>query len=356
MGVIYKITNTINNKIYIGQTVITEPKRWQQHIWYAKNDPNKDCVILCNAIRKYGAESFKREIIETVDNNLLNKQEQYWINYYNSCDKEIGYNISLGGEGCCKYSDEQILQTYVDANKNIAQAASISQISKETLSHRLQSMGIITRPDTPIEQYTLTGELIQTYETVAVASRETGIGSCIITDSKNKTAGGYIWKRQNDPTPIKEYVAQLSRFVPGMQAIEQYSLDGIYIQTYTSAAEASNITKINISSIKQAALGNQISAGNYLWRRAINGQDYDDMVMRYIASRRCCNIDEIDEQGNVIKTFESSNKAEIFYGLSYNEVKRVCDGIKKHARNHYFQYSNARKRELIKIHKQINMA
>ena len=54
MGVIYKITNKINGKIYVGQTRVTEPKRWQQHIWYAYNCPNKDSLLLCYAIKKYG--------------------------------------------------------------------------------------------------------------------------------------------------------------------------------------------------------------------------------------------------------------------------------------------------------------
>ena len=64
MGVIYKITNLINNKIYIGQTRMSEPQRWQSHIWHAYNDPENDCIYLCNAIKKYGRENFKREILE----------------------------------------------------------------------------------------------------------------------------------------------------------------------------------------------------------------------------------------------------------------------------------------------------
>ena len=63
MGVIYKITNNINGKIYIGQTRIPESKRWQQHVWHADNDSDKDSLLLCKAIKKYGKESFSREII-----------------------------------------------------------------------------------------------------------------------------------------------------------------------------------------------------------------------------------------------------------------------------------------------------
>ena len=69
MGVIYKITNQINGKFYIGKTVLTEPQRWQQHLYYAQNGQgDKDCPCLCNAILKYGKENFIREILEEVDN------------------------------------------------------------------------------------------------------------------------------------------------------------------------------------------------------------------------------------------------------------------------------------------------
>lgn len=97
---IYKVTNLINNKIYIGQSVHIET-RWKSH----RNDcfnPNLDkynCVFY-NAIRKYGIDNFKFEVIEECSINQLNEREQYWIKYYNTyigfknCQ---GYNMTLGG-------------------------------------------------------------------------------------------------------------------------------------------------------------------------------------------------------------------------------------------------------------------
>jgi len=99
MGYIYKITNLVNNKIYIGKTVVSEPRRWQAHVWYAHNDIKKDCPYLCNAINKYGKENFKREIIEEIDDKNLFEREIYWINYYASNNHEIGYNLDNGGIG-----------------------------------------------------------------------------------------------------------------------------------------------------------------------------------------------------------------------------------------------------------------
>ena len=94
MGYIYKITNTLNNKIYIGQTIKTVEKRFQQH----QNNSNKEYfsqIVLYKAFNKYGIENFICEQIEEVENEKLDEREKYWINYYDSFFN--GYNSTLGG-------------------------------------------------------------------------------------------------------------------------------------------------------------------------------------------------------------------------------------------------------------------
>lgn len=76
MGSIYKITNTINNKVYIGQTIKPVEKRFQQH----KNNYTKPYfsqLVLYKAFNKYGIENFTFEEIEKVDNNMLDEREKY---------------------------------------------------------------------------------------------------------------------------------------------------------------------------------------------------------------------------------------------------------------------------------------
>lgn len=86
---IYKITNIINNKIYIGQTIRPIEARFRRHINDAIN--NKLDTHFARAIRKYGAENFVCEVIDTATNqDELNKKERYWIQYYNSV--KDGYN------------------------------------------------------------------------------------------------------------------------------------------------------------------------------------------------------------------------------------------------------------------------
>lgn len=100
---IYKITNKINNKHYIGFTSLPE-KRWKKHIFDTKNrnvntDSNK---ILHNAMRKYGIENFIFEIIfQSKDKKYtLNQMERYFIEEFNShCANGKGYNATFGGQG-----------------------------------------------------------------------------------------------------------------------------------------------------------------------------------------------------------------------------------------------------------------
>lgn len=99
MGYIYKITNTINNKLYIGKTIKTIQERWNEHIKKAKEHPNR---YLYDAINHYGIDNFTIEQIEECDNEILNEREIYWISYYNTyylSDNSKGYNMTLGGEG-----------------------------------------------------------------------------------------------------------------------------------------------------------------------------------------------------------------------------------------------------------------
>lgn len=87
--IIYKITNKINNKVYIGQTIRTLEDRWKRH----QNDALNNILDthFARAIRYYKPENFIIEIIDTANNQEeLTKKEYYWINYYDSVNN--GYN------------------------------------------------------------------------------------------------------------------------------------------------------------------------------------------------------------------------------------------------------------------------
>ena len=89
--VIYKITNTLNNKIYVGQTKYPIEKRFLQH--------SKSSTPLGRAIQQCGIENFTIEIIERCETQeQLNEREIFWINALNS-KQPYGYNATIGGGG-----------------------------------------------------------------------------------------------------------------------------------------------------------------------------------------------------------------------------------------------------------------
>lgn len=93
-GIIYIITNSINNKVYIGQTIQTLNKRWEGHCRKAcsKNEAN---MRIKRAIFKYGKDNFSIKELEKCSIEELNEREIYYINLYNSYTN--GYNSTRGG-------------------------------------------------------------------------------------------------------------------------------------------------------------------------------------------------------------------------------------------------------------------
>ena len=86
---IYKITNKINGKVYIGQTIRPVEYRFHRHI----NDAMHNILDthFARAIRKYGPDQWQLEVIDAATTqDELNQKEQYWIKYYNSVEE--GYN------------------------------------------------------------------------------------------------------------------------------------------------------------------------------------------------------------------------------------------------------------------------
>ena len=93
---IYKITNTINSKVYIGQSIDIH-RRWKEERTNAFSARSNEYQTLkSKAFRKYGLENFLFEVIEECPPSMLNEREKYWINYYSSYTE--GYNMTMGGD------------------------------------------------------------------------------------------------------------------------------------------------------------------------------------------------------------------------------------------------------------------
>lgn len=112
---IYKITNTITKKCYIGQTKRTINRRFRSHISEAKR--NLYDTYLHRSIRKYGEENFYIEIVEECDQHTVYEREMFWIKHLNT-KSPTGYNLHDGGKGGCLNPSLELKQKLSNSKKN----------------------------------------------------------------------------------------------------------------------------------------------------------------------------------------------------------------------------------------------
>lgn len=241
MGYIYKITNKVNGKCYIGETKKDEPtKRWKQHINTISRGVG--CPALGSAVKKYGIENFEfKVLIICFDEDRFIYEKEY-IKKYNTYG-ENGYNMTYGGEGGGfigkKHSEEtKKLIKERNSGKNHPQFGikkspeEVKRMSermkgeknpnfgkkytKEELEKRKRNYE--TKPEIKqkiskslvefyktkkgscktVEQYDLDGNLLNTYYSISEAARSINISTSVLSRTCNHptyTAGGFKWKK-----------------------------------------------------------------------------------------------------------------------------------------------------------------
>ncbi len=119
---IYLLINTLNNKIYIGQTINLK-QRMSAYKY------QKDKSKISRAIRKYGWNNFNMKIIEETNSNELDLKEKYWIRFYNSTNPDIGYNIEEGGKHPSRVN-RKIKKNNISGENSVHAKFSIEQINE----------------------------------------------------------------------------------------------------------------------------------------------------------------------------------------------------------------------------------
>lgn len=143
-GIIYKCTNTINGKVYVGKTIQRPFSTYcARHISSAIRRADSRCKKprkFYNAIRKYGKEVFVWEILEEVSKESLNEREIYYIDKYGTFKK--GYNETLGGDG-------SLGVTYVrtpEIRAKISRSLTGKKRSKESVDKQRRTMSRENHP------------------------------------------------------------------------------------------------------------------------------------------------------------------------------------------------------------------
>lgn len=187
MCVIYKITNLINGKCYIGKTVKDNAKsRWNDHI--NGYHPNS---LIHKAISKYGVENFTFEELEyPTSPEILNIRERYLIKKYNSLAPN-GYNLTVGGDGCLGFEmSEKTKQELSNKRKG----KPWTERQREVLSKARIGNNNAGKAVAMVDPQTK--EILAVFKSAKEASRVSGIYPTNITRAcKNPKlkARGYYW-------------------------------------------------------------------------------------------------------------------------------------------------------------------
>lgn len=213
MGYIYKITNDVNGKIYIGMSESNNfEARWKEHLSNYKTAWKRTKRPLYEAMNKYGVENFTYEIIEETDTPM--EREQYWIkklNTYIGFKNCNGYNATLGGESRkTAFSEKEEIDELVTLYKNgatLRQMVKILGHDPTTLSKKLNELGYYFkdyRKGFKICQIDKgTNKILHIFQSARAAGRylgdesKNGHISSVLT-GKRKTAYGYKWMYYED--------------------------------------------------------------------------------------------------------------------------------------------------------------
>lgn len=210
--VVYKITNTINNKVYYGITKCTINKRWSEH--KSKSKSGKSHLSL--AIKKYGASAFKIEIVNHCSSeNEMYELEIYLIQKHKSNNPIYGYNNSCGGEvsssgkklsleqrnKISKYQKGRKRKPHSsEAKSKMSLSAKGRDMSKLILNSVKKRKGNLSHNICKVYKYDLDGTLIEDYASLTLAAKSVnGVVSAFsaLKSGKLKTYKNYKWKFEN---------------------------------------------------------------------------------------------------------------------------------------------------------------
>jgi group I intron endonuclease len=271
--IIYLITNTVNDKKYVGQHCGKRDSRWKQHLNSALKI--QDPKPLYAAMRKYGIDKFTYKVLEDLPQNtnqeLLDNREMFFIEYYNTYIKYgKGYNLTLGGGGN--------MSTYCSTERSERQSETMEKTDYAKYDPN-------------------TGELIQVYDKLTPAARENGIRNSSYIRYSNtfedidnnrgsvyKLVGDYIWISGPEgydfpkKIKIKKIVASKTKERKYNTEIAQYALSGLLVHIWDEPpADVAMKMSIPYPSLLKSLKGEQRVVSGYFWRRFPKGQSPDEI-------------------------------------------------------------------------------
>jgi group I intron endonuclease len=266
MGYIYKIINIISKKCYIGHTKSEDPnKRFKTHLNMARK--GKGCPVLREAIKKYGEENFKFEvIIICFDEDRFHYEKEY-IKKYNTMIPN-GYNILEGGAGGNgfkgKKHSEETLKRISESSKLRLQDPLKLEIHKQNVVHYFKN------PDNRLKH----SIAMKTSDKWNNAVKEGRVGGASLPDCLRESTNDKISEGvknyfkstiDNKNVNIEKHRKAMAKSVG--KSILQYDLLGNKINRFESIKEAGRfIGKTSAGSIQFVLSGKYKTAYGFMWK------------------------------------------------------------------------------------------
>lgn len=372
---VYKITNLINNKKYIGKRSCKCPIEIDEYMGSG--------VLMKKALKKYGVDNFSKTILKICDNEEeAFKWESFYIESAKAYDRDDYYNIAAGGKGgftvFAGKSEEELLLW----RKRMSESRKGRIITDEWKAKIIKSRkekgigvgennpmygkkGIQNHASKPIVMINFEGDLIKKFECIVSANEflnKNKANSLIsrICRSKNGTAYNYLWLFETDYIDMNKnntydqwilnmrnrYLKRtITNNLPdNSKSVFQLNKDTLeIINSFNSISEASNVTKINSSLISRTCRHGSNSAGGFSWifQNEYHNLNKQELKALYEHKYKPVPIESREKQRIAVyclttnQKFDSVKDAITFFNLCKGtKISAACKGKRKTAGKH----------------------
>lgn len=249
------------NEIYIGQSKNVS-QRIQEHRSLLRHDKhlykNGQRTLLQKSWNKYGEDNFEFKLIEFCEENELNIKEQYWISYYecNRTKTGKGFNLTDGGDRCFTVNSVNKGKVLINDEKH-----SFYIFPEELDDYLCKGYKVGLDEATKLKR---SGKYWSTHKKKTLPQKPKIKKERIVTEETRKKLSERMKQRHIEhPMPEEQRIKIKERCSIG---VDQFTKDNILVSSFSSMAEAEQVTKINKSHICQCCKGQRKTAGKYIWR------------------------------------------------------------------------------------------
>ena len=356
-GYIYLITNLINNKKYVGQTIQPVSRRWSGHISESKKPDTP--MVIARAINKYDKSNFKIETLETVSNtsqqeleNQLNELEKSYIAKYDSTNRDYGYNVDEGGRtGTVMKKPVDIYKidgTFIETLESRVEVEQKYEINMDLIPQicdgrvgNYNCTYVLRNHGEPFDLYSVESSyyieiyafrisdkkmfrffsLQQAYEFVGVYSNSIKMS----LDNPNAQIKGYWWST----SPVYNYQGRSNA-----KSVDLYKCDTLeFVGTFDTVAACASYVDTATGNISAMCKGKKYSIKGYIAR--YTGDDIFKYKVNMDKSFTTRGVNKYSLNDEYIETFDTMLEGAISCGSKYCSFISGCCKHKDHYKSAY---------------------